>query len=69
MYCILLDGQISTLSIDMINNKFGRGMIMILCHQMKIAHFVHIFFKHGYLIIAIRLKTIPIAETHVFYGM
>ena len=46
MYCISLNSQISTLSIDVINNEIGRGMVVILCHQLKIAQFSHIFFEH-----------------------
>ena len=49
MHCISLGSQILTLSIDMINNEISGGMIVILCHQLKIAHFSHIFFEHGYL--------------------
>ena len=48
-FYIYLDNQLLTLSTDMTNNEIDQGMAVILCHKLKIAHFPHIFFEHGYL--------------------
>ena len=39
----------------MISNEIDQGMTVILCDKLKIVHFPHIFFEHGYLAIYIIL--------------
>ena len=49
MYCVSLDSQLITQSIDIIDGKVWGKIQGDICHELETHHFSSIFFQHGYL--------------------